>query len=160
MTAVTTSTAVVAASVSCELCALLAAPTPASVIFRDAFLTVVEVDDPAYPGFCRVLCNAHVKEMSDLAPEERATLMAAVWTVEQALRDVMAPDKINLASLGNMTPHLHWHVIPRYTDDATFPQPVWASALRTTDAATHCARRAMLPRLRASIAKQLGSESN
>jgi diadenosine tetraphosphate (Ap4A) HIT family hydrolase len=38
---------------------------------------------------------------------------------------VMHPDKINLASLGNMTPHLHWHVIPRFKQDKHFPQPIW-----------------------------------
>jgi diadenosine tetraphosphate (Ap4A) HIT family hydrolase len=37
----------------------------------------------------------------------------------------MAPDKINLASLGNVVPHLHWHVIPRFADDPHFPNPVW-----------------------------------
>ena len=42
------------------------------------------------------------------------------------MRQVLNPTKINLASLGNMTPHLHWHVIPRFADDVNFPNPVWA----------------------------------
>ena len=46
------------------------------------------------------------------------------------LRTVLAPDKINLASLGNVVPHLHWHVIPRFADDAHFPAPVWAARAR------------------------------
>jgi len=36
------------------------------------------------------------------------------------------PTKINLASLGNMVPHLHWHVIARFEGDARWPAPVWA----------------------------------
>lgn len=37
----------------------------------------------------------------------------------------MHPDKINLAEFGNMVPHLHWHIIPRYTDDSHFPESIW-----------------------------------
>ena len=138
---------------ACELCALLAGP--AVPLWRNDQLTVVHVDDAAYPGFCRVIWHAHVKEMSDLAPDQRAALMAAVWQVELAVRDVMAPEKVNLASLGNMTPHVHWHVIPRYLDDAHFPDPVWAVARRTTAPATLAARAARVAQLSAAIAARL-----
>jgi diadenosine tetraphosphate (Ap4A) HIT family hydrolase len=77
-----------------------------------------------------VVIERHVKEMTDLAPPERARLMNAVFATEAALRDVLRPRKINLASLGNAVPHLHWHVIPRYGDDPHFPQPVWAKPAR------------------------------
>ncbi len=67
--------------------------------------------------------------------------MATVFTVEQVLRDIFQPEKINLASLGNMTPHLHWHVIPRYKEDRNFPNPIWGERMRESlpqqlDAAT------------------------
>jgi diadenosine tetraphosphate (Ap4A) HIT family hydrolase len=52
--------------------------------------------------------------------------MALVFAVESALRRTYAPAKINLASLGNLVPHLHWHVIPRFRDDPNFPAPVWS----------------------------------
>ena len=77
-----------------------------------------------------VICNAHISEMTDLEISQRSTLMMTVCKVEQALREVLQPDKINLASLGNMTPHLHWHVIPRFKQDKHFPQPVWGVAQR------------------------------
>ena len=60
----------------------------------------------------------------------RAHLMTVVWAVEAALRQVLDPVKINLASLGNQVPHLHWHVIPRFEDDAHFPDAVWAPPRR------------------------------
>lgn len=142
----------------CELCALLAG-ADASIVWSDALLSVVLVDDAAYPGFCRVIANAHVKEMTDLALADRTAIMDAVWQVELAQRDVMLPEKVNLASLGNMTPHVHWHVIPRYRDDAQFPSPVWAAAQRTTPAATLAARAALLPQLRAAIIARLGAPS-
>ena len=149
---------------SCDLCVLLANADSgidtstelfAAPLWRNEQLAVVLVDDASYPGFCRVLWHAHVKEMSDLAPEQRSALMAVVWQVELAVRDVMAPDKVNLASLGNMTPHLHWHVIPRYLDDAHFPDPVWAAVRRTTAPAILAQRSALLGPLKSAILGRL-----
>lgn len=135
----------------CELCELAVTP-----VYRDDRLSVILVDDAAYPGFCRVIWNDHVKEMSDLSPPDRMAINDAVWHVELALREVMAPGKVNVASLGNMTPHLHWHVIPRFADDAHFPNPVWTAAVRSTEAPVLAARRALLPALAADIARRLG----
>lgn len=110
----------------CELCE----QTGGELVWQDALVRVVLVDDPLYPGFCRVILQRHVAEMSDLAPAEQQRIMAVVFSVERVLRAVLRPDKINLASLGNMTPHVHWHVIPRYREDAHFPHPVWAQRQR------------------------------
>ncbi|NML62961.1 HIT family protein [Massilia sp. RP-1-19] len=134
----------------CELC-----EPKAPTVYRDDRLSVILVDDAAYPGFCRVIWNDHVKEMSDLANEDRLYINEAVYQVELALVGVMKPFKVNLASLGNMVPHLHWHLIPRYEDDAQFPSPVWAPAVRTTDKPVLAARRALLPQLAADIARRL-----
>ncbi len=101
------------------------------ILWRDNFCRVVLADEPDYPAFCRVILNAHVKEMSDLDTASRRRLMDVVHAVETALRALLDPDKINLASLGNVVPHVHWHVIPRYADDAHFPDPVWAAPRRT-----------------------------
>jgi diadenosine tetraphosphate (Ap4A) HIT family hydrolase len=136
---------------SCELCR----ESGGEVLHRGDKLRIVLVDDPHYPGFCRVIWNAHVKEMSDLHPADRLLIMTTVWQVERALREVMRPDKINLASLGNMVPHLHWHVIPRFIDDAQFPNPIW-SAVRRADAPEVLARRAaLLPQLREKIIQSI-----
>jgi len=91
---------------------------------------VVLVEDRDYPGFCRVILNRHVREMTDLDENTRQRLMRVVFAAEQALRQLMQPAKINLASLGNMTPHLHWHIIPRFADDKHFPGSVWSEARR------------------------------
>lgn len=101
-----------------------------TVLWRDDRCRVILVSDARYPGFCRVIWQAHAKEMTDLGAADRAHLMQVVFAVERALRDVLAPDKINLASFGNQVPHLHWHVIPRFVDDAHFPDPIWAASRR------------------------------
>jgi len=122
------------------------------VLFGDEMLRVVLVDDPDYPGFVRVIANAHVREMTDLAQAERQRLLAAVLAVESGLRETLAPHKVNLASLGNVTPHLHWHVIPRFADDAHFPEPIWGTRQRQSDPARLAERRSRLAALRAAIA--------
>ena len=128
------------------------------VVLRTDDLRVVLVDDEAdYPGFCRVVWNAHVREMTDLEPAQIARFMGAVFAVEDAQRAVLAPLKINLASLGNMTPHLHWHVIPRFADDAHFPRPIWSARSRDADAASTDARRELLPTLAEEIRARLGA---
>lgn len=113
---------------SCELCD----GAGGAVLWQDAFCRVVLPAEPGYPGFCRVILHAHVSEMTDLAYDERARLMHVVFAVEAVLREILHPHKINLASLGNMTPHLHWHVIPRHANDPHFPQPVWSLRQRAT----------------------------
>ena len=112
---------------ACELCSTLGGV----VLWQSEKLRVVRVDDPDYPGFCRVIWTDHVREMSDLPAVDRQTVMDAVFAVESAVRQLWQPDKINLASLGNMTPHLHWHIIPRWSDDPHFPQPIWGSRQRS-----------------------------
>lgn len=110
----------------CELCT----DVGGELLWQDEVCRVVRVNDPDYPGFCRVIWKQHVPEMTDLAVNQRQHLMTVTFAVEQALRQVLSPHKINLASLGNVTPHLHWHVIPRYTDDRHFPNPVWGQVQR------------------------------
>jgi diadenosine tetraphosphate (Ap4A) HIT family hydrolase len=136
----------------CELCDL-SAPT---VVDNDKF-AVILVDDANYPGFARVIWKEHVREASDLADADRLLLNDAVYKLELAVRDAMQPLKVNVASLGNVVPHLHWHVIPRYADDAHFPAPVWAQAQRTTDEAVLVARRALVPQLAEAIARQFAN---
>jgi diadenosine tetraphosphate (Ap4A) HIT family hydrolase len=121
-----------AASVSsCDLCRT----DGGEVLWRDDFCRVVLVGDPDYPAFCRVIVHAHVREMTDLEAAERMRLMQVVFAVEAALRQVLAPDKVNLASLGNVVPHLHWHVIPRFDNDRHFPAPIWAAPARASGVA-------------------------
>jgi diadenosine tetraphosphate (Ap4A) HIT family hydrolase len=138
----------------CELCTVDAG----ELVLRTDELRIVRVDDPEYPAFCRVICNAHVREMTDLAPPQIARLMGAVFAVEDALRAVYRPLKINLASLGNITPHVHWHVIARFADDPHWPKPVWGERQRDGDAASIAARRALLPRLADEIRARIKSQ--
>ena len=97
------------------------------VLWQHPSMRVIDACDPLYPGFTRVVWTAHVKEMTDLTPSDQLLLMQGVLLVESVQRSILKPDKINLAAFGNVVPHLHWHIIPRWRDDPHFPQPVWAS---------------------------------
>jgi diadenosine tetraphosphate (Ap4A) HIT family hydrolase len=122
------------------------------LLWRNDFCRVIRADEPDYPGFLRVILNAHVKEMTDLSVADQQALMRVVLATEAALREVMAPDKINLAALGNVVPHLHWHVIPRFGDDPHFPNPVWGARLRD---GPHAAPHGWVEALTAALSRRL-----
>ena len=122
-------------------------------LWRDERCRVVLTDEP-FAGFCRVIWNAHVREMTDLDAADREHLMRVVFAVEGALRARLHPDKMNIAALGNMTPHIHWHVIPRFGSDSHFPQPVWGAPQRV--AAAHSASGDLVPALARDLAVALG----
>ena len=95
---------------------------------------IVAPCEPEFLGLIRVIWNEHVVEMTDLEILPRNDFMRAVYFVEESVRQMMNPDKINLASLGNVVPHLHWHIIPRWLDDSYFPLPIWGQRQREISA--------------------------
>lgn len=105
----------------CVLCH----PQKENVVWKNKELRVIQVDDPLFPGYFRVIWNKHIAEMSDLTNDERQLLEKVLLTVEKVVREQMQPDKINWAQFGNMVPHLHWHIIARYRDDSHFPESIW-----------------------------------
>jgi diadenosine tetraphosphate (Ap4A) HIT family hydrolase len=111
---------------SCELCD----SAGGQPLWQDELCRVVLVEDRDYPGFCRVILNRHVSEMTDLDAATRQRLMRVVFAAEEALRELMRPAKINLASFGNVVAHLHWHIIARFTEDKHFPGSIWGEARR------------------------------
>ncbi len=136
---------------ACPLCA----EDGGVLVWRGARLRVIRAQEAGFPAFYRVVWNAHVAEFSDLAPQDRVYCMEAVTLVEQALRQHLSPTKINLAALGNMVPHLHWHVIARFDRDSHFPSPVWAAAQRPSPAAQEAAILARLPALEIALQGKL-----
>jgi len=120
---------------TCPLCT----ETGGALVFQADKFRVIRADEVGFPAFYRVVWTQHVAEFSDLNASERALCMAVVCAVEQALRDHLHPTKINLAALGNVVAHLHWHVIARFDWDTHFPAPVWAGSARARDAAREAA---------------------
>lgn len=143
-----------------------AAPAPApgcplcqqdggALVWRGERLRVIRAEEAGFPAFYRVVWNAHVAEFSDLEAADRAHCMDVVVQVEQALRAHLQPTKINLATLGNVVAHLHWHVIARFDWDSHFPAPVWAAAQRERVSGQEAAVRERLSALEAQLRERL-----
>src|SRR5450830_459300 len=136
------------------ICPLCAAPGGA-LVFQGEKFRVIRADEAGFPAFYRVVWTTHVAEFSDLSSPDRALCMAAVCEVEQALRAHLRPTKINLAALGNVVAHLHWHVIARFDWDTHFPAPVWAERKRPGDRVREDAVRAKLEDVDGTIQRAL-----
>ena len=124
-------------------------------VWQGAQLRVFRAQEAGFPAFYRVIWNAHAAELSDLSEAERNTCMAGVAAVERVRRAQLQPTKINLAALGNMVPHLHWHVIARYDWDSHFPASVWANPLRERDLVREAQLQAQIAACDAAIAQAL-----
>lgn len=111
-----------------------------SEIWRNGNFYLIDAEDPAFPCFLRVVSCRHVPEMSSLTSEERTELWGILNVVEEEIIKALRPHKVNLAQFGNMVPHLHWHVIPRWKNDPWFPDSVWSAARRSDNAADTKAR--------------------
>ena len=99
-----------------------------NVIYINELFRVILVDE--IPGFTRIVLNKHIAEFSDLSLDESLELSKAVYKIEKAMIKHIKPDKVNIASLGNYVPHLHIHIIPRYKNDAWFPDSIWSDRYR------------------------------
>ena len=111
---------------NCVLCSSQKYP----IVWANDLLRIVLINDQNYRGYCRVDLINHVKEMADLDEETRNEFMGVIFQTEKIIKEYLQPDKINLASLGNITPHLHWHIIPRYLSDNHFPDSIWSEKKR------------------------------
>jgi len=138
---------------ACELCR----EAGGVLVFQSARWRVIRVEDAAFPAFYRVVWRAHVAEWTDLSLADQAALMGVVGAVERVLRDALQPVKINLASLGNVVPHLHWHVIARFDWDSHFPAPVWGAPVREVAPAPVTRLRVGLEALDARVARAVAA---
>lgn len=124
-------------------------------VWRGPRLRVIRAQEEGFPAFYRVVWNAHAAEFSDLDAADRQHCMHAVVLVERVLRERLAPAKINLAALGNMVPHLHWHVIARFDWDSHFPGAVWAPAQRPRNGEREAEVAARLPAIDTALVQAL-----
>jgi diadenosine tetraphosphate (Ap4A) HIT family hydrolase len=131
----------------CELCH----QDGGILLWRDSGWRLVRVNDAAFPGFYRLISNQHVAEFSQLSTDARQRCFELLAWVEALVIRHLSPTKMNLASLGNVVPHLHWHVVARFDWDSHFPSPIWAVPQRPTPEERVSQIRARLPALDAAL---------
>jgi diadenosine tetraphosphate (Ap4A) HIT family hydrolase len=86
-----------------------------------------------YHGYCILASRLHASELSQLDDETRLYFLDEMCTLARAIEECFRPKKLNYEMLGNQTPHLHWHVIPRYRGDPDAAHPIWSTIERVRD---------------------------
>ncbi|WP_028884618.1 HIT family protein [Taylorella asinigenitalis] len=114
---------------TCEFCQALGG----TFIYRDSKLRVINANDSDFPMYTRVIWEDHSKEMTDLSIADRHYLMDHIYLIEGVQRNLLKAVKVNLAQFGNVVPHLHWHVIPRFSWDLRYPNSFWSDNMRERD---------------------------
>jgi len=79
----------------------------------------------SYRGYCVLILDRHVARVDQLSRDEWLELAGDLYRAQSAIWKVCSPAHVNIASLGNVVPHLHWHLIPRYLDDPRWGSPIW-----------------------------------
>lgn len=118
---------------------------------------LIHAEEAGFPAFYRLVWNDHVREFSQLSVAERHECMDVLALVEEHLLRELQPTKVNLATLGNAVPHLHWHAIARFDWDSHFPGAVWAPAQRSPAPERLAAVAARLPALEQGLLAALQS---
>jgi len=128
-----------------------------AVVFQGDRFRVIRAAEAGFPAFYRLIWNAHVREFSELAPADRHLCIDAVACVEEALRQHLDPVKVNLATLGNAVPHLHWHIVARFEWDSHFPGAPWAAVQRQVAPEAQARIEGLLPALEDDISARLAA---
>ena len=83
------------------------------------------MNDSNYPWFILVPRRPNIVELLDLSQEDRIQLDSETVEVSRFINDSFKPDKINIATLGNIVSQFHLHIIARFSNDKAWPEPVW-----------------------------------
>lgn len=115
---------------TCPLC--LPRPDDSSnwLIIRKLSISTLYLDrNQTYRGHCQLVFDArHAVGLEDLSTEEFTRMMLDLQRAAGAIARTCQPDRMNYAALGNLVPHLHWHLVPRYRTDPRWGLPIYTSA--------------------------------
>lgn len=97
-----------------------------SFLVTDLPLCQVRLNENAcFPWILLIPKRENIVEIIDLPEEDRLQLMKEIALASHVMKDLFSPTKLNVASLGNIVPQLHLHIIARYESDPAWPGPVW-----------------------------------
>lgn len=95
----------------------------------DLSLLFIEIHESEIP-WLKIFVRRAVREFSECSAEEKAAVWHTLDIVEREMIAYYRPDKINIASFGNMLPQVHWHIMARFENDSYFPEPMWGKKQR------------------------------
>jgi len=93
-------------------------------------LIFIEVHESEVP-WLKIFTTIKRKEFSQCTQDEKNAIWNALDIIEKVMLEYYKPEKVNIASFGNMLPHVHWHIMARFKEDSYFPEPMWGSKQRT-----------------------------
>jgi len=104
---------------------------PANLVIWETKTSIAKLNpDQLFPGYTFVTLKWHAEHLTSLSPSDQRRFLGDMTTLANTLAKALKPDRLNYALLGNAQPHLHWHLIPRYTTDPMWGRPVWAGNRR------------------------------
>lgn len=96
-------------------------------------LIYIQLHESEIP-WLKIFTQIKRKEFSECMPEEKQMIWEMLDLIEKEMLAYFKPEKINLASFGNMLPHVHWHIMARFHNDSYFPEPMWGIKQREGNA--------------------------
>ena len=91
--------------------------------FKNSYLMLGE--HQFYKGYFVLVMKEHFREMTDLPATIAHEVFDEMLLTSRFIEATFTPAKMNMCSLGNVVPHIHWHFFPRYKDDPDFKNPPW-----------------------------------
>ncbi|MHC3993853.1 HIT family protein [Thiomicrolovo sp. ZZH C-3] len=95
----------------------------------DLPLLFIELHESEVP-WLKIFVRRSVREFSECTAEEKTAIWDALDVIEREMLSYYRPEKINIASFGNMLPQVHWHIMARFKEDSYFPEPMWGPVQR------------------------------
>jgi diadenosine tetraphosphate (Ap4A) HIT family hydrolase len=92
----------------------------------------IEIETSEIP-WLKIFTQVPYKEMSDVPKELRYEIYDLLDMIEKEMIAYYQPAKINIASFGNYMPHIHWHIMARFTEDSYYPEPMWGTKQRESE---------------------------
>jgi diadenosine tetraphosphate (Ap4A) HIT family hydrolase len=92
-------------------------------------LIYIELHESEIP-WLKIFTRLPRKEFSECSSDEKKMIWETLDLVEKAMLEYFVPEKINIASFGNMLPRVHWHIMARFKEDSHFPEPMWGNKQR------------------------------
>ena len=86
---------------------------------------VLLMNDSRFPWLILVPRQDGLRDFDEIAESDKPSFLTEIDRASRALRTETSAEKMNVAALGNMVPHLHVHVVARFVTDAAWPAPVW-----------------------------------
>jgi len=107
---------------NCIFCKIVAGQIPSIKIYEDADVLAFMDIGPIVKGHALVIPKAHYNPLVATPDDVLAKVIAVVRRVAQALQDGLGADGVNVhqangAVAGQVVPHLHFHVVPRFKHD-------------------------------------------